>query len=48
LALWQKLATDWKINDLESYGTFVGLEDIIGQMDLILKGKTKGRVVVEF
>lgn len=48
LQLWQKLATSWKIDNLESYGTFVGLNDIIGQMDLILKGKTKGRVVVEF
>lgn len=46
--LWSKLAGDWKIDDLASYGTFVPLDDITHQMDLILKGQTKGRVVVDF
>lgn len=46
--LWGRLAKEWKLDDLESYGTFVSLDDIIQQMDLILKGQTKGRVVVEF
>lgn len=46
--LWQRLATDWKIADLESYGHFIQLDGIIEQMDLILKGKTRGRVVVGF
>ena len=46
--LWQKLASEWKIDQVESYGNFVALDGIIEQMDLILKGKTQGRVVVEF
>ncbi|MEZ4721874.1 MAG: YhdH/YhfP family quinone oxidoreductase [Flavobacteriales bacterium] len=46
--LWTRLSNKWKIADLESYGTFVPLGQIIHQMDLILKGKTKGRVVVDF
>jgi len=48
LQLWKKLSTDWRIDDLESYGTYIGLDDIIHQMDLILNGQTKGRVVVAF
>lgn len=47
-ALWQRLSGDWKIDNLSNYGNFVGLDDIIDQMDLILKGQTKGRVVVDF
>lgn len=46
--LWQKLASGWRIPDLESYGSFVPLENITEQMDLILNGKTRGRVVVDF
>lgn len=48
LQIWEKLSSSWKIDNLESYGTFVSLDEIIGQMDLILQGKTKGRVVVAF
>lgn len=47
-ALWDRLSNDWKIDDLTSYGSFVPLDDIVDQMDLILAGKTRGRVVVEF
>jgi len=46
--IWQRLSSDWKIQDLEHYGQFIALEGIIEQMDLILQGKTKGRIVVEF
>lgn len=46
--LWAKLGGEWKIPALDSYGHFVSLDGIIEQMDLILKAKTKGRVVVEF
>ena len=46
--LWNRLSNSWKISDLLSYGTFVPLDEIINQMDLILNGKTKGRVVVDF
>ncbi|MBT3648480.1 MAG: YhdH/YhfP family quinone oxidoreductase [Flavobacteriales bacterium] len=46
--LWTKLAGDWKIDGLEDYGTFIPVEGIIEQMDLILQGETTGRVVVDF
>lgn len=46
--LWQNLADQWRIPNIESYGSFIGLDSIIAHMDLILKGQTKGRVVVEF
>lgn len=48
LTLWHKLAGEWMINNLESYGHFIALEELSTQMDYILKGKTKGRVVVDF
>jgi acrylyl-CoA reductase (NADPH) len=46
--IWGKLAESWKIDSLLDYGTFVPLDNIIDQMDLILQGKTQGRVVVDF
>ena len=46
--IWSKLASEWKINALESYGKFIGLDDLTSHMDLILKGATQGRVVVDF
>jgi putative YhdH/YhfP family quinone oxidoreductase len=46
--LWDKLSGPWKIDELTSYGNFVPLDEIIHQMDLILNGQTKGRVVVDF
>lgn len=48
LQIWEKLASSWKIDDIVSYGTFITLDEVISQMDLILQGKTKGRVVVAF
>lgn len=48
LTIWHKLAGEWMIQNLESYGHFIPLEDITKQMDLILGGKTKGRIVVDF
>ncbi|MEX2597700.1 MAG: YhdH/YhfP family quinone oxidoreductase [Salibacteraceae bacterium] len=46
--LWNKLSTDWRIDDLLSFGTFVKLEQVIDQMNRMLEGKTQGRIVVEF
>lgn len=48
IQLWNKLAIDWKLDDLASFATIVSLDEIIAQMDLILKGQTKGRVIVAF
>ncbi len=46
--IWARLSGAWKIDDLLSYGSFIPLEQITDQMDLILKGQTQGRVVVAF
>ena len=46
--LWNKLANQWKIDNLKDYATQITLDEIIHHMDLIIKGKTQGRVVVAF
>jgi len=43
---WSKLAGDWKI-DLSSIVTEVSLEELNPQIDAILKGGVRGRVVVD-
>ncbi|MGL4611705.1 MAG: YhdH/YhfP family quinone oxidoreductase [Trueperaceae bacterium] len=45
-ALWQKLATDWKVN-LEPLTTEIGLEGLDTTITQILQGKTKGHVLVK-
>lgn len=44
--LWQRLATDWKINALNDLMTECELQDLDGQIDRILAGQMRGRVVV--
>lgn len=44
--LWPKLANEWKIDDLESISREVELADLPVEVDTILKGGVKGRVVV--
>lgn len=44
--IWQHLASDWKPSQLEGLAHEVSLEDLDGQIDLILKGAQIGRVVV--
>lgn len=46
LALWDRLATDWKIAGLESVATQVSLDEIGTQVPRILAGQIAGRVVV--
>ncbi len=46
MAIWQRLATGWKPPQLESLCREVGLAALDDQIDLILKGAQKGRVVV--
>ncbi len=45
--LWYKLATDWKIDKLESISKTIGLEDLDEYVAKILKGQIQGRTVVE-
>jgi acrylyl-CoA reductase (NADPH) len=45
--LWHKLATDWKIDDLESISQMIGLDELDEHVAKILKGQIRGRAVVE-
>ena len=45
-ALWEKLAGEWKLDDLESITTEIGLGDLDAAVDAILKGETRGRTLV--
>lgn len=45
--LWNKLAGDWKVKNLDDIKTVISLDELPAYLDLILKGKTKGRVVVK-
>lgn len=44
--IWKKLATDWKIKQLADLSTDIGLSQLNSAIDSILKGQTKGRIVV--
>lgn len=44
--MWKKLATDWKIDQLESTCTEVSLEQLEDCIQAVLAGKAKGRTVV--
>ncbi|MEQ9188310.1 MAG: YhdH/YhfP family quinone oxidoreductase [Cryomorphaceae bacterium] len=46
--IWSRLSSTWKVDGLLDYGSFIQLEEIMDHMDLILKGRTQGRVVVKF
>lgn len=44
--IWSKIATDWKIDNYEKHIKEVSLEDLNSEIELILQGKQKGRVIV--
>jgi len=46
LAVWEKLASIWKPDHLETLVTEVGLEEAEGKLQTILQGGIRGRVVV--
>ncbi len=46
--IWNRLSDNWSVPNLLDFGQFIPLDGIIEQMDLILKGRTRGRVVVAF
>ncbi len=46
LDVWKHLATDWKLQSLESLVTEVSLDGINGYIDRILKGQIRGRILV--
>ncbi|MDE2831141.1 MAG: oxidoreductase, partial [Gemmatimonadota bacterium] len=47
LKIWQRLATDWKINTLNNIIAECDLEDLNAQIDRILSGQMRGRIVVK-
>ena len=47
LKIWKKIATDWKINTLNNIIVECGLKDLNIQIDRILSGQMRGRIVVK-
>jgi acrylyl-CoA reductase (NADPH) len=45
--IWNKLAAEWKINQLHDLARVVDLHHLNSEIDSILKGKIKGRIVVQ-
>jgi len=46
-SVWNKLASDWKLPNMDSLATLCKLEELNPYIDAMLKGGSKGRVVVE-
>ena len=44
--LWERLAGEWKLDNLETITTEIGLESLDAAVDAILKGETRGRTLV--
>jgi len=45
--VWNKLAKDWKIDSLNGMHTTVSLSDLSRSVDLMLDGKSRGRMVLD-
>jgi hypothetical protein len=45
--IWDKLATDWKVELPQSFVNVVKLDSLPREIDKILDGKQTGRVVLE-
>jgi len=46
LVIWDKLSSDWKLDNLDANVDEVSLEGLNEKIDMILKGKHKGRTIV--
>jgi NADPH:quinone reductase-like Zn-dependent oxidoreductase len=44
--IWERLANDWRPNMLEMIGNEITIDQLPAHIKLILKGKIRGRVVV--
>jgi putative YhdH/YhfP family quinone oxidoreductase len=44
---WEKIASEWKLADLDFQTSICSLEELDAEIDLILAGKQKGRVIVD-
>lgn len=47
LEVWEKLASTWKISNLDSLATICQLQELEPYIDAMLKGGSKGRVIVK-
>ncbi|MFK7920466.1 MAG: YhdH/YhfP family quinone oxidoreductase [Bacteroidia bacterium] len=47
LHVWQKLATDWRVPNLQRIATQISLEELEPYLEQILAGKTRGRIIVK-
>ena len=45
--IWQKIASDWKLDQLDEFTTEVRLEDLDRQIENMLAGNSKGRIIVK-
>ncbi len=45
--IWQRLGKEWSVAPLKDIATYTHLDELDTYIDLILKGKTRGRVVVK-
>jgi acrylyl-CoA reductase (NADPH) len=45
-AMWQRLATDWKLEQLEALAEKIGLDELEEKLNGLLVGKGKGRMVL--
>jgi acrylyl-CoA reductase (NADPH) len=45
--IWMKIANDWKLEKLDEMAHTISLNELNGYVELILKGKIRGRVVIE-
>ncbi|MCH7926712.1 MAG: hypothetical protein IID03_01825, partial [Candidatus Dadabacteria bacterium] len=46
VAIWNKIADEWKLDNFELLCSEISLEQLSENIDLILEGKQKGRVLV--
>lgn len=47
LEIWQHLASDWKLDNLDLISHKIGLEEVIAKLDLMLEGKSFGKSLVK-
>jgi putative YhdH/YhfP family quinone oxidoreductase len=47
LEIWQHLASDWKLDNLDLISHEIGLEEVIAKLDLMLEGKSFGKSLVK-
>lgn len=45
--VWEKLSSEWKMDDLSAETTVISLTALKPQIDLMLKGKLKGRTIIK-